>query len=111
MLKSIDNQRDNNFQSYLNADAGFDVKAFRDFLKTKNLLANIAENTRNDQTKTIKYYLNLTVYKKRFKIERIFAHMDKFKRILVRFDTLAALFSAWLFLGAAIYNLRYFKIN
>ncbi|MBC7534247.1 MAG: transposase [Ferruginibacter sp.] len=47
------------------------------------------------------------IYTNRFKIEVVFAWLDTYKRILVRFEKLAINFKSWLNLASAMINLRH----
>jgi len=70
---------------FLNADAGFDTKAFRDCLCGYDIADNIDKNKRNGHNDD-SFFDNL-LYQKRFVIERTNAWLDAFKAILVRFET------------------------
>lgn len=70
---------------FLNADAGFDTKEFREHCFKNDIIDNIDENKRNG-----KYDASIfdeLLYKKRFVIERTNAWLDAFKAIIVRFET------------------------
>lgn len=107
-----------NYQdSHLNADMAFDVKEFIKTVEEKHkMIANIPKNTRN--TKQLKTgrspqeyrYLSEYIYSFRFKIEGIFAWLDTYKRILIRFEYLANNFKSWLNIAATMVNLRH-KFN
>lgn len=70
---------------FLNADAGFDTEAFRQFCTQKELIDNIDANKRNGRLST--NIFDELLYKCRFVIERTNAWMDAFKALLVRFET------------------------
>ena len=94
--------------SHLNADAGFDTKEFIAVIEEKHLMiANIPKNKRN-ATKINQEcrYLSKYIYGFRKKIETVFAWLDTYKRVLVRFEYNDKNFKAWLFLAAALINLR-----
>ncbi len=94
--------------SHLNADAGFDTKEFIENIEEKHLMiANIPKNKRNaTKIKQECRYLSEYIYSFRKKIETVFAWLDTYKRVLVRFEYNAKNFKAWLFLAAALINLR-----
>ena len=73
----------------LNLDAGFDSKANRKHVFNAGMKPNIAENPRNrKKTKRgRKRLFDDVLYAVRFTIERVFAWEDKFKRLLLRFET------------------------
>ena len=70
---------------FLNADAGFDTKAFRDSLYKYDIADNIDKNKRNGQDDDL--FFDNILYRRRFVIERTNAWLDAFKAILVRFET------------------------
>lgn len=94
--------------SHLNADTGFDVQVFIQTIEEKHqLIANIPRNKRNAK-KIIQEtrYLSDYIYSFRFKIEIVFAWLDTYKRILIRFEYRNKHFKAWLLLAASLINLR-----
>ena len=90
--------------SFLNADKGFDSKAFRLACRRRNIMPNIKENNRN--RKKIKrgrkreFFSN--IYNKRFVNERSFAWLDSFRTLLIRFDTTIKSWLNWHYLAFAI---------
>ncbi|MDJ1503615.1 transposase, partial [Xanthocytophaga agilis] len=92
--------------SHRNADAGFDLATFIEQIETTHkMIANIPRNKRN--TKKIKQrYLGEYIYSFRKKIETVFAWMDSYKRILIRFDYKSLHFKSWLYLASTLINLR-----
>ncbi len=94
--------------SHFNADTGFDVKALIETIEKKHeMIANIPKNKRNSKKIEREYrYLSEYIYGFRKKIETIFAWMDSYKRILIRFEYKSENFKAWLFLAASLINLR-----
>lgn len=70
---------------FLNADAGFDTKEFREYCVSKDITPNIAVNNRNGSNED--YLFDDLLYKGRYVIERTNAWLDAFKAILVRFET------------------------
>ena len=51
---------------FLNADTGFDSKSLREFLESKEIIANIKPNPRNGKQPDV--YFDEELYKNRFKI-------------------------------------------
>lgn len=94
--------------SHLNTDSGFDTKEFIETIEQKHqMIANIPRNKRNSNKIKQEYrYLSEYIYSFRKKIETIFAWLDTYKRILVRFEYKAQNFRAWLLLASALINLR-----
>jgi len=104
-LKKVDIDIQN---SHLNADAGFDTKSFIETIETKHkMIANIPKNKRNNKKITQEHrYLGEYIYSFRKKIETIFAWLDTYKRILVRFEYKSQNFKSWLYLASSLINLR-----
>ena len=73
----------------LNLDAGFDSKANRKCIFNAGMKPNIKENPRNrKKTKRgRKRFFDEALYWVRFTIERAFAWEDKFKRVVLRYET------------------------
>lgn len=71
---------------FLNADAGFDSKDFRDSCSAKEINANICFNKRNGNADRDEYF-DQELYGQRYAIERTNAWMDSFRSLLNRFDT------------------------
>lgn len=71
---------------FLNADAGFDTKEFRNHCYKIDIIGNIDNNNRNGEKSDATLFDEL-LYKERFTIERTNAWLDAFKAILVRFET------------------------
>ena len=94
----------------LNLDAGFDSKANRKSVFNAGLKPNIKENPRNRQTpkRGRKRFFNAALYKLRFIVERTFAWEDKFKRLLLRFETRQSHHLGFKLLAFTLINLREF---
>jgi hypothetical protein len=108
MINSLDKQAIDYHLSHLNADSGFDVKDFVTFIENNKMTPNIKQNIRNNKKKDLIYrYFSESIYANRFKIEVVFAWMDTYKRILIRFELRADNFKAWLVLAAALINFRH----
>lgn len=78
---------------FLNADAGFDCKALRNFCTSKGIISNFDFNKRNKKQNDYQYIMDEELYKHRFVVERTNAWLDSFKALLIRFETLS---STWL---------------
>ena len=87
--------------SILNADKGFDSIAFRRFCRSKKILPNVKENTRNRKKvkrgRKREFYEHS--YKRRFVNERCFAWIDSFRTLLIRFDTSTESWKNWHYLA------------
>ena len=108
MLNSMEKQSIDYHLSHLNADSGFDVKSFLAFIEQMEMVPNIKQNKRNTKKteQTYRYTCDY-IYANRFKIEVVFAWLDTYKRILVRFEKLAINFKSWLNIAAAMINFRH----
>ena len=71
---------------FLNADAGFDSKDFRESCSKKQINANICFNKRNGNIDRDEYF-DKELYNKRYAVERTNAWMDSYRSLLNRFDT------------------------
>lgn len=93
--------------SYLNADAGFDTKTSRKMCFNHKIVPNFMKNLRNrKETRGRKRLFNKEIYNNRFAVERMFAWIDSFKRLLIRFERLAIFFLSLHFIAFSMVNLR-----
>jgi len=95
--------------TYFNGDSAFDTKDARKTCFNHGLIPNMAENKRNRKKpkRGRKRLFNTEVYKRRFVAERSFAWIDKFKRLLIRFERKDAYFLAGHYIAFAMINLRH----
>lgn len=108
MIDSLNRHNIDYRDSHLNADSGFDTKAFLRCIRQHDMIANIRQNKRNTKTQDKpQRYISAYIYQYRFKIEVVFAWLDTYKRILVRFDKLSLHFNSWLLIAAALINFRH----
>ena len=108
MIDLLDKQHIDYKRSHLNADSGFDLKAFIEFIENHKIIANIKENRRNKKKNIPDYrYLSDYVYDFPFKIEVVFAWLYTYKRLLVRFEVLANHFKSWLLIASSMINFRH----
>jgi transposase len=108
MIDSMKKQSIEYHFSHLNADSGFDVKSFLTFIEQMEMIPNIKQNKRNSKKTAQNYrYMSDYIYANRFKIEVVFAWLDTYKRILVRFEKLAINFKSWLNIASAMINFRH----
>ena len=93
-----------------NLDAGFDSKANRKSVFTAGLKPHIKENPRNRQTpkQGRKRFFATALYKLRVIVERTFAWEDKFKRLLLRFETNQSHHLGFKLIAFTLINLREF---
>lgn len=95
--------------AYFNADSAFDTKDTRKTCFNHGLIPNIPENTRNRKKpkRGPKRFFNPDIDKRRFVAERSFAWLDKFKRLLIRFERRACYFLAAHHIAFTMINLRH----
>ncbi|MFK8007460.1 MAG: IS5 family transposase [Saprospiraceae bacterium] len=73
---------------FMNADAGFDSKKFREYLEQLGIIPNIDINKRNSKDPdNYDYYFDNQLYKERFAVERTNAWLDGFKNLIIRYET------------------------
>ena len=82
---------------FLNADAGFDSKSLREFLESKEIIANIKPNPRNGEQPDV--YFDEELYKNRFKIEQANGWLDGYKGLIMRYKYLDVTWIGMLLLG------------
>jgi len=93
---------------FVNADAGFDAKEFRESCDAKDINANICFNKRNGNKDRDEYF-DQDLYKQRYAIERTNAWMDSFRSLLNRFDTTIASWIGFNYLSFIVISLKKFK--
>ncbi len=71
---------------FMNADAGFDSKEFRNSCFKKGINANVCFNKRNGSGDRDEYF-DQKLYDERYAVERTNAWMDSYRSLLNRFDT------------------------
>jgi hypothetical protein len=94
----------------LNLDAGFASKANRKCVFNAGLKPNLKENPRNRQKlkRGRNRFFAAPLYKLRFIEERPFAWEDKFKRLLLRFETKQSHQLGFKLIAFTLINLREF---
>ena len=95
--------------AYFNADMAFDTRDARKTCFNHGLIPNMTENKRNRKStkRGRKRLFNDEVYKRRFCAERTFAWIDKYKRLLIRFERYDACFLGAHFIAFSMINLRH----
>ena len=94
---------------FLNADAGFDSKTFRDSCDNKEINANICFNKRNANNENTEKYFDQQLYNQRYAIERTNAWMDSFRSLLNRFDTTTESWKGFNYLAFFVIAIKKFK--
>lgn len=98
--------------SYLTLDAGFDSEANRVMIRWHNLIPVIKPNRRRtkDEEKLNHLYddFNEQIYKERYKIERVFAWQDTYRKLVIRYEKLECTHLGFKYLAYALMNLRTF---
>jgi hypothetical protein len=94
----------------LTLDAGCDRKAKRKAVCKAGLKPNLKETprTRQKPKRGRKRFFEAALYKRRFTVERTFAWEDKFKRLLLRFETHQIPHLGFKLLAFTLINLREF---
>lgn len=93
---------------FLNADAGFDSKDFRNSCNQKQINANICFNKRNGNTDRDEYF-DQKLYDERYAAERTNAWMDSYRSLLNRFDTTTKSWKGFNYLAFIVIAVK--KIN
>ena len=93
---------------FINADAGFDSQSVRDYLESKDIVANIKGNPRNGGERD--NYFDEKLYERRFTIERANAWIDGQKALLVRYEKLDVNWVAMHLLAFSFFFLRKIKV-
>ena len=92
---------------FMNADAGFDAKEFRDYCHILEIIPNFDLNKRNSKDPDKNdYYFDNQLYKERFAVERTNAWIDGFKGLLVRYEVKAMNWLSLHYLAFSIILLR-----
>jgi len=97
----------------LNLDAGFDSKANRKCLFNAGIKPNIKQNPRNRKItrRGRKRFFDDALYRIRFTIERVFAWEDKFKRLVLRYETKQRRHLGFKLIAFSLINLREFCVG
>ena len=106
MCQILDEAQINTEGLFLNADAGFDSKSFREFCDGLDIFANIDINQRNSKSTDYEYLVDEKLYKERFCVERTNAWIDGFKSLYVRYETSARNWLSSHFLAFSLILLR-----
>ncbi len=80
------------------ADRGYDANSLRRWLKVRRIRAVIPSRT----TRTKPFGLDRKAYKRRNRIERLFARLKNWRRIATRYDRLARNYLATLAIVSAV---------
>src|SRR5690606_12777191 len=94
---------------FMNADAGFDSKEFRNCCEKKEINANICFNKRNGESSDRDEYFDQELYDERYSIERTNAWMDSFRSLLNRFDKTVTSWLGFNYLAFMVIALKKFK--
>ena len=103
--------------SYLTLDSGFDSEANRTTIAGQGLIPVIHPNLRGakDQRKIDAVWEAFEpyrdIYKERYKIERLFAWEDVYRKLVIRYERLQCTHLGFKYLGYSMINLRWFMGN
>ena len=94
--------------SILNSNKGFDSNSLRRACRRRSIEPNIKENSRNKKKpkRGRKRFFNENIYKRRFVNERVFAWLDSFRTLLIRFDKLDENRMNWHYFAFALILLK-----
>jgi len=90
---------------FVNADAGFDSKEFRETCFKHGIFANVDFNARNGDVNDDKL-LDELLYKERYSIERTNAWLDSFSTLLNRFDATVSSWKAFNYIAFIVILLK-----
>jgi len=97
----------------INADAAYDSEEIRKYNRKRGIKSNISENRRNRKKEKKKrgrpYRMKKEEYKHRKSVERLFSWLKAFKRIAVRYEKLAATYTAFILLACILILWRVLK--
>ena len=96
--------------SILNLDGIFDSKKNRKDIFNRGMVPNIPENKRNRKKTKLgrKRLFNQAIHDLRLAVERMFAWEDKFKRVILRFETKQSRHFSFKLLAYTMINIRHF---
>ncbi|SDY47186.1 transposase, partial [Hymenobacter psychrophilus] len=95
---------------FLNADRAFDTTELRQACAARDIEANIARNRRATDWQTADdTFFDPQLYRRRVVVEHANAWLDRFKTLLVRYETSIGNWLAWHWLAFVVLLLR--KIN
>jgi transposase len=92
-------------------DKAYDSDKLDENLLKKHGVELIAPHRRNRKKSKTQDGRKLRRYKRRWKIERLFAWLQNFRRLVVRYERHADNFLAFLLLACSIILLRFFEIG
>lgn len=103
--------------SYLTLDTGFDSKLNNNLISDFELVPVIKSNMRGLKDRA-KIYKRLNefekykdIYERRYIIERCFAWEDKYRKLVIRYETLQSTFMGFRYLAFSMINFRWFFGN
>jgi transposase len=91
---------------FMNADAGFDCFAFKNFCMQNGVFPNVDRNWRNGVNEEDPFVFDEELYERRYVIERTNAWLDAFKTLLIRFETNDTHWRTWHFIAFIVILLR-----
>lgn len=94
---------------FMNADAGFDSKDFRNSCAEKDINANICFNKRSGSVGERDEYFDPELYDLRYSVERTNAWMDSYRSLLNRFDTTNESWKGFNYLAFMVMAAKKFK--
>jgi len=89
------------------ADRGYDSDPLRWRLLNRGLVL-ISPHRKNRRTPALNDGRTLRRYRKRWKVERTFAWLGNYRRLVVRYDRMLSMYRAFFHLACALITLRFF---
>jgi len=98
--------------SYLTLDSGFDSLANKELIEYHGLKPIIKPNHRGTKNEEIiekrNNEFNELIYKQRYKVERVFAWQDTYRKLVTRYEKLECTHLGFKYLAYSLINLRIF---
>ena len=109
MFKEIKAHRLSLRGSVLNGDSAFDSRSVRKICFNRGVAPNIKANKRNQKKprRGRKRLFDEMLYRLRAGVERLFAWVDVYRTLLVRFERRNTYWMGWHYLAFALVNLRH----
>lgn len=100
--------------SFLTLDSGFDSERNKSIIEDAGLIPIIKPNRRGTKNEDKLHVLfekedgQAEIYKQRYKIERVFAWEDTYRKTVIRYEKLQATHMGFKYLAYSMINLRWF---
>lgn len=90
------------------ADKGYDARRFRRYLRSRGIKACVPARVRTDRFRKRgrPYATDFATYAKRWKIERTFAWLGQFRRLIVRHENILDVYQGFFHIDCLIISIR-----